>query len=368
MDNKTAEILERCTSIAKKRADEKKALEAELAPPVTDLDTPSRQIQKGRGFTSDQIAEFQRLDIVRKEQDGMFQTFPVSKINISPTLISRIPIFAAMDVDKQEAFYSAAKGWAFDTPWGTGSRHGALLDMWDKSVFLAICRLREKRIRGDGGKLPIPIRNIFRHDTEIFKLSRAEKNDIDVDIVVCTATDILVEMDLSKAGKHYERVKEALVKLNRTVVELTTTNSRYTCGMENGERGFTFKLLDMQWIVNKKDHSGVYYIQLSPVTTRWLESDYTYVVWDVRKQIADNFNAVALFDFLSTQPATFEWDMLAVARAIGLDTSSPKRVRQYLTRGCKALVDIQWLVDFDFTGSGRRTPLKLHTWRATNPK
>lgn len=353
MDHKIADILEKCTKIAQQRAAERKSLEAELAP-VNETAEPPNLMQKGRGHTSGQIAEFQKLKITQQEQLGLFESFPISKNNISPTLISRIPVFAAVDSKTQEKNISMDTGWTFDTPWGTGSRHGALLDMWDKRVFLAICRLREKRIRGDGGKLPIPIKGIF-------KLSGT--NDVDVDVVICTATDILTEMGLVMAGANYKRLKLAITRLNRAVIELTTTNARYTMGMQSGERGFAFKLLDMQWVINKEDNSGVYYIQLSPVTTRWLQNEFTYIDWDMRKQIADNSSAAALFDFLSTQPKSFEWDMLAVARAIGLDTSVPKRVRQSLTRSCKALEEIKWLEGHDFMGNGRKIPVKLLTWR-----
>ena len=284
---------------------------------------------------------------------GLFESFPINKNNVCPTLLSRLPIFAATDSMDQRKQLNGDMGWEFDTPFGSGTRYGAILDSFDKRVFHALCRLREKRLRGERKALPIPISNIF-------KISK--NGNVDVDVVICTTTEILNEIGLSDGGSNYVMVRDVIKRINRTVIELRTTNNRYTEGMEKGERGFSFKLIDAQWLINE-EKKGIFYIQFTPITTKWLAEEFTFIDWETRKKIGKHRIALGVYDFLSSQPKSTHWKMIDLANTIGL-RKAPKFIKVDLIRACDHLISIGWLKGYKFKGTGRKTPLELFTWQA----
>jgi hypothetical protein len=339
--------LQRIIEKNEKRAAERAKLQAELqSEVVTVMEQAPPASRKTKGLVSNKIAESVDHQLILKEQLGLFDTFPVTKKNICPTLLTRTPFAPPIKSAAQKAYLDEDNALAFDTPFGTGKRYGPNITIFDKRVLHALFRLRNKRLRGEPGRLPIQVSKNFKTETN---------GKLDVDVVVCTTAQILDEFGMNTGGENYNTIKKALKKLGACRLELTTNkHDRY---LGTIERGFQFQLFDVQWEAYETD--GVFYIQFSPLLTRWLEYESTYYDFDVSLRLGRHSTAIALHEFLSSQFTSkahyYERDMLSLAKTIG-DRGEPKFIKKKLISASERLVEEGWLTEYQLTGTGRKTP------------
>jgi len=348
MSSKVMEQLKRRTEEAQLRLTELEDIKSEIEPVAVESDKVLPPKNK-KGMTSRQMVDSLETAITHQEQLGLFDTFPLSKTNTCPTLLARSGIFPAMSVNAQRKYLDADNAWVFKSPFGEGRRFGSNLTVFDKCVLHALYRLREKRLRGEHGNLPIKVSKIFKAEHD---------GKIDVDIVICTITQIIDEFGKNNGGKNYRDILASLKRIAACRIEMTVNkHDRY---LGKCERGKTFQLIDIEWAAY--DTQGIVFIQFSPLVTQWLEHEFTYLDWSVHMSLGRNEAALALHEFLSSQKKNYTINMLKLASSIGIKGSN-KVIKQKLLSGCKRLKDVGWLEDYDFIGTGRKVPIQLITMR-----
>lgn len=326
------------------RSVEIKTIESELQ-----IKKPATRSQLG--VTSKQMISSVEDGILTGEQLGLFEAIPLSKTDVFPTLLARLPIFMPMSRSKQKEIVDDDNYFHFETPFGNGLRSGPLLTTRDEDTLLALERLRYKQLHGDINKLPIKISSNLYNLDELGKVS--------VDIVICTITMINEELGITDGGDNYNETLLSVRRLANTVIELTTKKKeRYLSKCK--EEGGQFKLIDVRW--RAFDDDGLIFAQFSPVVTDWLANEYTYMDKKTRKALGKNDTAKALLRFLSTQPKSYNRNMIELAGCIGL-IEEKRRIKPRMLSGIKALVKVGWLKDFEFIGNGRTKPVVLYTER-----
>ena len=94
----------------------------------------------------------------------------------------------------------------------------------------------------------------------------------------------------------------------------------------------------------------------TPAMAAWFEKAYTYINWNVRRQLSDT--GKALHRFLSGQPKHYEIHVKKLMTALGY----PREYRRFTTDlrvACQQLKDCGWLTDWTIEGNGRKRPHKL---------
>ena len=348
----TTGFVEKLNSIGEKviaRSAENRALESELLSPESN--TKENEARSQLGVTSKQMICSAEDKILLSEQLGLFETIPLSKKDVFPTLLARLPIFMPISRSKQKEYLDEDNYLHFSTPFGRGLRSGPLLTTRDEDTLLALERLRSKQIHGNIDNLPIKISN------NLYNLDNRGK--VRVDIVICTITMINEELGISDGGKNYNETLHSVRRLANTVIELTTNKKeRYLSKCK--EEGGQFKLLDVRW--QEFDNEGFIFAQFSPVVTDWLSNEYTYMDWKTRKALGRNETAKALHRFLSTQPASYKRNLNELAECIGLK-DEVRRIKPRMRSAVKALEKVGFLKDHEFIGNGRKTPVVLMTER-----
>lgn len=344
----------------KQRSKEAEARNAALAIVEGELisseeDAPPKKTTKHNGLTSRRIIEEVAHNMTQLEMTGMFDSFllPITKKNHFPTMLSRVNIFPAMSARLQKTYLDDDNAWPFDSPFGKGKRYGANLTPKDQCVLIAIFRLRSRRLIGGHGNLPIKVSRIFNGD---------EKGKIDVDVSLCTIAQILDELELSYGGKNYKDVLASLERLAACRIKMTV--NRHDRYFGEFEQGSIFQLLDIQWTTYKD--AGVIYVQFSPLVTKWLQEEATYLNWEIHKKLGRNENAMVLHIFLSSQftkkKPYYDNEMHKIAKAVGIHGSA-KEIKRKFTSGLKKLKAVGWIEDFELIGSGRKEPIRLHVWK-----
>lgn len=348
MSSKIMTKLKQRTEEAEKLIAKREVLETELL--TSEIEQSTDDAKKPVCQNSRQMIHSAENNLLRNEQLGLFDTIPLTNKDVFPTLLARIPIFMPITRSKQKELLDEDNYLQFDTPFGSGVRSGPLLTLRDEDTLHALDRLRSKQLHGSGENLPIKVsENLYNHDTS---------GKLRVDIVICTITMINEELGLTDGGDNYRETLSSVRRLANTVIELTTRKKdRYLgCCKEGGQ----FKLLDVRW--KAYEEQGIVFVQFSPVVTEWLSHEFTYINWQVRKALGRNDTAKALHRFLSTQPKSYSRNIYEIANIIGL-RDEKRRIKTKLTTAVKALKKVGWLQDYDFEGTGRSVPYKLHTYR-----
>jgi len=354
MSHKVMARLKERSAEAQKRISEREVLEQELVSNSEELPSLTKELNN-KGFTSQRIVEEVSGKLVQQEINGLFDTFPLdqSRKGICPTLLTRTAIFPAMSVQAQKKCLDNDNAWVFESPFGEGKRYGPNLTLKDKKVLHALYRLREKRLSGQHNNLPIKVSNIFK----------GNGGKIDVDVVICTVTQVLDELELNHGGKNHKDVMASLQRIAACRIQMSVKKQDRYFG--EFERGGIFQLIDIQWETHK-DY-GVVYVQFSPLVTQWLENSFTYLDWSVHKKLGRNETALALHEFYSSQFTKrvnlYHNDMLKIANTIGI-RATPKVIKSKMTSGCEKLKEVGWLEGFEFEGTGRKSPIVLHAWRS----
>jgi len=347
VDKRTKDILEKRSKKAKIAVSKRKAIEAECT--VVEVEESLPKTNKSQGLTHNRVTEIIDNQLIQKEQLGLFDTFPVSNKNICPTLLTRTPFAPPINSLEQKNYLDDDNALSFETPFGKGRRFGPNITIFDKRVLHALFRLRNKRLRGEPTSLPIKVSEIFKTETD---------GKLDVDVVICTTAQILDEFGKNSSGENYSTIKKTLKKLGACRLELTTNkNDRYLGSVEHG---IQFQLFDIQWEAHQKE--GVFFIQFSPLITRWLEHESTYYDFEMAMKLGRHSTAIALHEFLSSQLSAknhfYERNMLSLAKTIGLPGET-KVIKRKLISACERLIEEKWLTEYKIVGTGRKTPFVM---------
>lgn len=345
--------LEKRAEEAKKRIAQRKQLEAELVPadssPANKKTASSKRYAKS-GLTSQQVVERASCEVYKNEQLGLFDALPIAQRDAIPTLLTRIPVFMPITKAKQKQLLDEDNALPFETPFGKGKRYGANLSVFDEDVLYALARLSNKKLIGPHESMPIQVSRIYKAN---------EKGSVNVDTVVCTVTDILDCLGLSKGGKMRKDIVDSLERLAATTLVLTLKKEdRYLGKCEIGK---PIKLVDIEWQLYSTD--GIIYAQFSPIVTYWLESEFTYYDWETRKQLKNRL-AKALHRFLSSQPKEFfKLNKLEdIAASVGHHGRKCDLKRTFV-RALDELKSVGFLIDYVIEGTGKATPFRLYATR-----
>lgn len=313
------------------------------------------QIPKGRHYGVPSEKSVDKIDrqLLEQEQLGLFTSVPLVPGNEFPTLMARLPLFLPIKREGQKKLLDKDNALPFETPFGRGRRFGALTTVEDEDVLIAIIRSRSRRLTGKAEQLPIRVRSWFEPDSPGKK--------IDVHSSVFTLTQLLDELGLSHAGPNYDGALDSLKRINSLVIELEVTkHERYFGKAGKRANGRGIKLVEILWDVYDKE--GVIYCQLDPIVAMWLEKEYTYLNWNIRKQLSGS-RARAIHRYLSSQPANYSDRLLKIAEVVGIKVV-PKKLRPIFKEALDQLVALGWLESYEITGTGRSAPMMLKIVRS----
>jgi hypothetical protein len=287
--------------------------------------------------------------LVQGEQLGLFTSLSISDKNSIPTLLARLPIFIPVPASKQTKLLDRDLAYRFETPFGRGRRFGPPVTIEDEDVLFALMQLSERRLIGQGGRLPIPLEND--------QWLKDKDGHLTVQITIATIGQINSEIGLSRAGKNYKATLASLKRLSHVGIELETRRKDLYLG-ESWD-GENIRLIDIKW--RAYEDEGLIFAQFSPVIVKWLKEQATFFNWSVRRQIKSP-NGKALHRFLSTQGKHYRAELDYIANAIEWD-GNRDRLRPRMEAVLKQLRDeLDWC-NFEISGTGRSTPFVLEFWR-----
>ena len=289
--------------------------------------------------TADKKIFINQVDTFQAEQFSLFEETIVPG-NEFPTLMARLPIFPAMDREKQKNMMDKDNALVFNTVYGEGRRHGPPVNTDDEDRLLALMRLRSKKFVGDASQLPIPQNIIGNSKTSVH-------------YTTCTVGEINAEMGLSRGGPNYHYTVECLKRLAAVSIEITTKkHDRY---FGENERGTNYKLVDMMW--NLYNERGIIKVQFPEIIARWLEQEQTYINWNQRQQLKSR-NVKALHRYLSTQGKYHERSLDSLIAVIGWE-GQKRRIKSSFEKMLDELVEIGFLESYNLEQRKKRMPLTL---------
>jgi hypothetical protein len=254
-----------------------------------------------------------------------------------PTALTRIPLFMPGRRDQQMGLLKECS-FAFSTPWGRGKRHGPPLTTDDEDTLMAILRLRRFALRGAGARLPVPIADDTGEQT--------------VHAVYLRISDLQRELGVDAGGRANDLRLESIKRLAATRIEFEALAGDGTvCGT-------THSLLEVQWKRWRGD--GAILVQFSPVISRMLDEAYSFIDWNVRRQLTPVGKAI--HRFLSGQGKTYAIGAEKLQATIGCNRPFGKYMQE-LRRGMDRLKTLGWIKHYELRGNGRSVPFVLRVAR-----
>jgi len=294
-----------------------------------------------------------RLQILQAEQLGLFTSYLVTNRNAIPSLLARLPIFLPIKAKKQLELLDADLAFSFETPFGRGRRFGPPVTIFDEDVLYTLLKLSERRLIGQGKNLPIPL----GHDEWLGN----DNNDLTVQVAVTLLTGILDEMGLARSGVNYNRCLASVKRLNHVSFELEIKKTNLYLGETwSGEK---IRLIDVKWQSGVEE--GLIYAQITPVIVKWMQEQFTYFDWDVRRKLTTE-NDKAVHRFLSTQGDHYKKEITYIADVVGLDVDKNRLKKTFVSLMDK-LEKYGWCT-YLIHGTGRSKPHILEIFRTKNGK
>ena len=307
-------------------------------------ETPPQRIGT-RGRTSESVGERAQLNLFNLERRGQFVAVPITPNNEFPTLLTRLPIFVPGRAKKQRERLDRDNALPFETSWGMGRKFGPPLTVYDEDTLIALGRLRQNMLIGDPGKMPYPISTLYREEN---------KDDVHVHVVYCMLSDIQDMCGTSKGGRNNKLRLESIKRLAGTKIEFNKeTRDKVK------STGTTIDLIHVKWDVY--EDNAILYIQFSPIMATWLESAYTYIDWNLRKQLRTDVGK-AVHRFLSGQPRRYAIFTKKLQATIG-HTGPYKHFMANLREAMAQFTEAGWVQAAEITGNGRKQPHKLELQR-----
>jgi hypothetical protein len=347
---------------AKQRQQEAASLSSEISgdsllSSANNPESPELLSQRKTTFVSHNVLSAIESNYLCGEQMGLFDSFPIKSKGEFPSLLCRLPIFMPTDRRKQVEYLDQDLGLVFDTPFGKGRRLGPPLTVTDEDVLMACARLRKKRLHGNCENLPIPVPNKYAKYAPSQSMESLQDGKVYVDTVVCTVAQILEELGLSNGGENYKKVIASMKRLGALHLEITVNkHNRYFGDMDLGT---PIRLLDIEW-VTFKEH-GIFTVQFTPIMVLWFEREYTFIDWNIRKQLKGE-SAKAIHRFLSSQGYHYKGEIAKIAETVGIREPSYKR-KTVFDKALKQLQELGWLERYEITGTGRNKPHVMEMWR-----
>lgn len=294
-----------------------------------------------RGRTSESVVERAQMDLFNLERRGQFVAVAITPNNEFPTLLTRLPIFVPGRAKKQREQLDRDNALPFETSWGMGRKFGPPLTVYDEDTLIALGRLRQNMLIGDPGKMPYPISTLYRQD---------DSDDVHVHVVYCMLSDIQDMCGTSKGGRNNKLRLASIKRLAGTKIEFSKETQDKV-----KSTGTTIDLIHVKWDVY--EDNAILYIQFSPIMATWLESAYTYIDWNLRKQLRSDVGK-AVHRFLSGQPRQYSIGCKKLQATIG--HSGPyKHFMADLREALAQLTEAGWIQTSEIEGNGRKQPHKL---------
>lgn len=343
---KALSLQDRIAEIAKRNAAKVKSQE--------EAKTTEIQTQQGREEEAPEIIPARasmsamdevQLNLFKSEDAGQFTSYPITPSTEHPTFLTRIPIFVPARRSNQRELLDEDNSISFVTSWGKGKKYGPPLTVYDEDTLMAIGRLRSKGLAGQPANLPVPVSEIYREKAG---------DNINVHIVCCMLSDIQAECGTAQGGKNNKLRLSSIRRLAATTIELDTKTAEKIVG-----RGINIKLIDVAW--QEFTDNAILYIQFSPIMAKWYEREYTYINWSIRQKLHDTGKAI--HRFLAGQPKVYEIHTAKIMKTINYMRPN-KRFTDDLRTTMKILQEEGWILEWEISGTGRKTPHKLHIIRA----
>lgn len=303
-----------------------------------ELKRPFRSKTRGRASTS--LIERAQLSLFELEQQGQFTKYPIYPESEFPTFLTRLSIFVPAKRSHQREIIDQENALPFSTPWGEGKKHGPPLTVYDEDTLIAIGRLRQNLLVGKPENMPVPVSDLYRS---------SKQSTIHVHVVQCMLSDIQNVCGTSRGGRNNQMRLDSVKRLGATVIEFSTKTAEKFMG-----RGTEIKLIDVAW--QEYEDNAILYIQFTPVMAKWFEKEYTYIDWNMRKQLTDTGKAV--HRFLSSQPKEYEIYTKKLMATLGYIRNHNKFLVD-LREAMDQLLTLGWISNYSIEGTGRRLPYKL---------
>lgn len=300
--------------------------------------------QSNRGRASESVVEKAQLDLFRLERQGQFRAVAINASNEFPTLLTRIPIFIPGRAKRQLQGLDRDHALPFETPWGRGRKFGPPLSVYDEDTLMALGRLRQNRLIGPPSNMPYPVSRLYA--------SAADPN-VHVHVVLCMISDIQRMCGTSSGGRNDKLRLESVRRLAGTKIEFSKETRKKV------RSGTTIDLIHVKW--DAHEENAVLFVQFSPIMAAWLESAYTYIDWNVRRQLRSDIGK-AVHRFLSGQGKRYQIYTRKLQTTIG-HSGRYKDFVSDLREALSQLQDLGWLSAWEILGNGRKQPHKLSVSR-----
>lgn len=303
--------------------------------------------QRPRGYGSRQALRRQLSLPLPGEQEGLLERTRLPPADELPTFFTRVPIFAPGFSRSQKALIEDAR-LRISTPWGTVTRNGPALTIYDEDTLYALVHLRDARLVAPKEYLPSGSTDVA------FDLALEHESDPRhiVHCTRCLISDIQRFLGRSDGGRSAKDTLESIKRIARTSLEFEAEIPHIA------KRGGILRIYDVLW--ECWDRDSILFVQFSPVIARWLEKDFTFIEWSVRRQLSDTGKAI--HRFLSSQPRAYRISCEKLQATIFYMRDFKSFMRD-LRSVLAQLQQIGWLTDYDVTGTGRKTPYVLHVYR-----
>ena len=291
-----------------------------------------------RGRAGRSVIEDAQLELFEQEGQGRFTSFPISPGAAFPSILTRLPVFVPGKRTNQRNRIDQDNALPFTTSWGTGRKHGPPLTVYDEDTLIALGRLRQKHLVGEGTALPIHVSDLYKRD-----------DGVHVHALLCTIGQVQSVCGVSSGGQNIRLRLDSIKRLTATRIEFDTASAEKLIS-----KGTTISLLDVLW--QRYADEAVLYVQFSPVMACWFDDAYSYIDWNVRRQLTDTGKAV--HRFLSGQPRRYEIGAQKLQTTIGAD----RRHKDFMGDLRASMADLKrvgWIKQWSIEGTGRRIPYKL---------
>jgi hypothetical protein len=299
-------------------------------------DTPRRRAngRAGRNIVADA-----QLRLFEQEQRGDFYRVPITPQQEFPTLLTRLPLFvpglrstAAEELDEDRAR-------PFTTPWGSGRQFGAPLTVYDEDTLIALTRLRQSLLVGEGDRLPKPVSAVS-----------AANREVHVHAMFVLLSQVQAFCGGSQGGRNTKLRMASIKRLAATRIEFSNKSEDKLIG-----KGTTIGLIDVAWETYYDE--SMLYVQFTPVMAAWLESAYSFIDWEIRRKLSAPGKAI--HRFLSGQRR----GQYAIYIDKLMNTIGYPRDIKYFARDLRQtmaqLQELGWVSRWRIDGTGRNAPLKL---------
>lgn len=304
------------------------------------------QGDRARGYSSRKALNQQLSLALPGEEQGLIERTRLPPIDELPTFFTRVPLFAPGFSRSQRALIEDAR-LKISTSWGSVIRNGPALTIYDEDTLYALVHLRDSRIVAPMEYLPTG----SDLSAELILEGESDPRPV-VHWTRCLISDIQRFLGRSDGGRSTKDTLESIKRIARTSLEFETEIPHVA------QRGGILRIYDVLWECWEQD--SVIFVQFSPVIAKWLEKDFTYIDWEVRRQLTDTGKAV--HRFLSSQPKLYNIGCEKLRSTIFYMRDFKSFMRD-LRSILAQLEQIGWLSGFEISGTGRKTPYVLHVSR-----